>query len=185
MRKISKLGEEKKNSRKTSVRGKQILVGGLVVLVAVAGYYRWTNEDNMTNVAVENAEEETVPVMSTAKSEKESYFTAARKDRDSSRSEAEDKLQEIADDDETTADAKAEARDKLALYADSIKTEGEIESLVKAKGYDDCIAFIDEEEIRIVVKADKLDEDKVSQITNIVTAKTEFKPSQIVISSHE
>ena len=90
MRKISKIGEEKKNSRKTSVKGKQILVGGLVVLVAVAGYYRWTAENKPTNVAVESTEEETVPVMSTAESEKESYFTAARKDRDSSRSEAED-----------------------------------------------------------------------------------------------
>lgn len=183
---MQKLTERRKSGTKfskASIRGKQILVGGLVVLVAVAGYYRWsTLEGNNTTAVIDD---ETVPAMSTAKPSKDNYFLTARQDRDSARSEADELLSEIADDEGSTPDAKAEARSKITAMADNIKTEGEVESLIKADGYDDCIVFIDEEEIRIVVKADELDQEKVSRITNIVTSKTDFKPSQIVVSSHE
>ncbi len=180
---MKKLTESKKSgtkSSKTSIRGKQILVGGLVVLVAVAGYYRFSS-GNITSVT---SDDTTVPVVSMSEATTESYFASARQDRDSARSEAEDLLNRIAEDDEATADAKAQAREKLKISAENIQKEGDIESLIKSKGYSDCIVFIDEEEIRIVVKAEKLDEDKVSQITEIVTSKTNFKPSQIVISNH-
>lgn len=181
---MKKLIESKKNgtkSSKTSVRGKQILVGGLVVLVAVAGYYRFSSGNIDNNIS----DDATVPVVSMSKTATENYFTSARRDRDSSRSEAEELLTQIAEDDEATADAKAQAREKLKTHAENIQKEGDIESLVKAKGYSDCIVFIDESEIRIIVKAEKLDEGKVSQITEVVTSKTDFKPSQIVISNHK
>ncbi len=181
---MKKLIESKKSTSKntkTSIKGKQILVGGLVVLVAVAGYYRYITENSVPG---ENSEEMAVPVMTTVKTEV-NYFDDARQERDSARSEAENLLEKITKDDEATADAKAKARENLENSAENIKKEGEIEGLVKSKGYEDCIAFIDENEIRIVVKGDKLDEDKVSAITEIATSKTDFKPSQIIVSCHK
>lgn len=177
---MKKLSEPKK-AGKPSIKGKQLLLGGLVVLVAVAGYYRFSSGD-----LTKSDEAEAVAVMSTAKpSSAATYFSSARQERDASRSEAEELLNDIISDDEATADAKAAAREKISKAAEMIKTEGEIETLAKSKGYDDCIAFIDEDEVRIVVKAKKLSEDKVSSITEIVTAKTDFLPSQIIISCHE
>ncbi len=179
---IKKGGTKKQKASKNSIKGKQMLVGGLVVLVAVAGYYRYS----LNQAPPKKAEaEETVPVMTTVKEPNENYFVLARQDKDSARSESENLLSKIAEDDEATADAKAEAREKLEQSADDIKTEGEIESLVKTKGYKDCIVYIDEDEMRIVIKTDKLDEDKVSQIMEIAASKTDFKPSQIIISSHK
>ncbi len=179
MKFMKKLSEPKK-AGKPSIKGKQLLLGGLVVLVAVAGYYRFSS-GNLTKTG----EEEAVAVMSTAKPSSADYFSSARQERDASRSEAEELLNDIISDDEATADAKAAAREKVSKAAETIKTEGEIETLAKSKGYDECIAFIDEDEVRIVVKAKKLSEDKVSSITEIVTAKTDFLPSQIIISCHE
>ncbi len=182
---MKKLIESKKSSSKSgknSVKGKQMLVGGLVVLVAVAGYYRYASQSPLPSDALQD---EAVPVMSVAKTEAKDYFDKARQERDTARSEAENLLEKIAQDGEATADAKAQAREKLENSAENIKKEGETESLIKAKGYDDCIVFIDEKEIRIIVKADKLDEDKVSAITEIAASKTDFKPSQIIISNHK
>lgn len=179
MKFMKKLSEPKK-AGKPSIKGKQLLLGGLVVLVAVAGYYRFSSGD-----LTKPDEAEAVAVMSTAKPSAATYFSSARQERDASRSEAEELLNDIISDDEATADAKAVAREKISKAAEMIKTEGEIETLAKSKGYDDCIAFIDEDEVRIVVKAKKLSEDKVSSITEIVTAKTDFLPSQIIISCHE
>lgn len=180
---MRKLTDGKKGSDKTSVRGKQLLVGGLVLLVAISGYYRFGVNKTSGNKNA-STEEKTVEVMSSA-AEKEDYFTAAKRERDNSRSEAEEMLEKIAQDEEATADSKADAREKIKEAAENVKTEGEVESLIKSKGYEDCIVIIDDSEIRIVVSADKLDEEKAAQIKNIVTSKTDFKASQIVLSCHK
>ncbi len=182
---MKKLTETKKSGTKfakSSIKGKQALVGGLVVLVAVAGYYRWSTGQGEDKTA---KGEPTVTVMSTAKVQKDDYFVKSREERDNVRSESDAKLEKITESDDATADSKADAREKIKKSAENIKLEGEVEGLIKSKGYDECLVYIDEEEIRIIVKADKIDEDKVAQITDIVTSKTDFKPSQIIISNHE
>lgn len=180
---MRKLTDGKKGTDKTSLRGKQLLVGGLVLLVAISGYYRFGVHKSSGN---KNAvsEEKTVEVMSSA-AEKDDYFTAAKRERDNGRSEAAEMLEKIAQDEEATADSKADAREKIKESAGNVKTEGEVESLIKAKGYDDCIVIIDDSEIRIVVSGDEMDEEKAAQIKNIVTSKTDFKASQIVLSCHK
>ena len=182
MKTMKKLTDGKKTaakSKKRSMKSRQILVGALAVMVVLAGYYRYSLS------TTEQGADETVPVISTAKAEKENYFASARKERDSARSQAEDLLKEIAESEDSTADAKADANNKLKISAENIKAEGEIESFVKAKGYEDCIAFVEEDEVRVIVKADKLESDKVAQISDIVVSKTNFKPSQVVISNHK
>ncbi len=181
---MKKLTEGKKTvskPKKASIRSRQVLVGALAVMVVAAGYYRYSVSNG---VKPTDNDDMTVPVISTAKAE-ENYFASARKERDSARSESEELIKQIAENDQSTADAKAEANLKLKNIAENIKNEGEIESIIKSKGYDECIVFIEENEVRIIVKADKLESDKVSQISEIVTSRTKFKPSQIVISSHK
>ncbi len=181
MKKMKKLTDGKKagaKSKKASIKSRQILVGALAVMVVAAGYYRYSISN------IEN-ETETVAVVNTGETQEENYFASARKERDSARSEAEELVREIADSEDATADAKAEADLKLKKIAENIKKEGEIESLIKAKGYEDCIVFIDENEVRVIVNADKLESDKVAQISDIVTSKTNFKPSQIVIGNEK
>ena len=180
---MKKITENKRigtKPKKLSFKGKQILVGGLVVMVAVAGYYRYS----VGNLNYENGEENAVPVMATVDTE-EDYFSKARKDRDTARSEAKELLKEIAEDESATADAKAEASEKIKRAAEDIKKEGEIENLINAKGYKESIVFIDDGEIRVIVKSDELDKKKVSQIADIITSKTDFKPSEIIISNHK
>lgn len=183
MNEMKKLTDGKKTvskSKKGSIRSRQFLVGALAVMVVAAGYYRYS-----VGSGVKTGEEDlTVPVISTAKAE-ENYFASARRDRDSARSEAEELVKQIAENDQSTADAKAEANLKLKNIAENIKNEGEIESIIKSKGYDECIVFIEENEVRVIVKGDNLESDKVAQISEIVTSRTKFKPSQIVISSHK
>jgi stage III sporulation protein AH len=183
MKEMKKLTDGKKTAGKTkkgSIRSRQVLVGALAVMVVAAGYYRYS----VSNGVKTGEDDLTVPVMSTSKTE-ENYFASARRERDSARSEAEEMVKQIAENDQSTADAKAEANLKLKNIAENIKNEGEIESIIKSKGYDECIVFIEENEVRVIVKGDKLESDKVAQISEIVTSRTKFKPSQIVISCHK
>ena len=67
--------------------------------------------------------------------------------------------------------------------AANIEKESTIENLVKAKGYEDCIVFLDETGASVVVKTGNLDSASVAQIKDIVVARTGLKASEITISS--
>ena len=67
----------------------------------------------------------------------------------------------------------------LAAYT---VAESQIESLVTAKGYADCVAFMGEESISVVVSdADGLDTSDVAKIKDIVINETDYTAEQIKI----
>lgn len=162
------------------IRSKQILVSALAVLVIVAGYYRWTTDRTdtvtVTNDALPAEEGESVAV---SEQDSADYFSKARYERDCARSEASELLKVSAEGDTETS---AEAAEKLARYADITEKETAIENLVKSKGYADCVAFVDDDGVRVVVKSEKLDADGVAQIKDIVIEKTGIQATGIKIS---
>ena len=67
----------------------------------------------------------------------------------------------------------------LASYALS---EAQIENLVTAKGYADCVAFMGEDSISVVVcDSDGLDAEDVAKISEIVLAETDYTADQIKV----
>lgn len=161
-------------------RGKQILVTGLAVLVIVAGYYRWNVEGDV----------ESTPVMSESVENAENdnqaadldYFAKARYERDCARSEAAELLKVSNMDDEIALEKN---RKMLETYAKSMEKETAIENMVIAKGYQDCVAFVDETGARVIVKTDSLKAESVAQIKDIVVEKTGLDPTEIKISTKE
>ena len=61
--------------------------------------------------------------------------------------------------------------------------EGQIENLVVAKGYADCVAFMGENSISVVVSAaeDGLQTEDVAKIKDIVLSETDYTVDQIKI----
>lgn len=174
-----------------SVRSKQILIAGLAVLVAVAGYYRWTVEQNPDSVTVMNNNVQVQPdnenITENTKSENEytDYFAKARYERDCARTEAAELLAVSAQGDDVNSEQRQKNAEKLAQYAKSTEDETTIENMVIAKGYSDCVAFVDEDGVRVVVKTDELNAEGVAQIKDIVIEQTSVKATAIKISSKE
>ena len=56
-----------------------------------------------------------------------------------------------------------------------------IETLVKAKGFEECVAVISGEDASIVVKSDGLNAAQISQINEIVYAQAGIEPVNIKI----
>jgi len=163
------------------VRGKQLLVSALAVMVIASGYFRFTMGGDET-VTVSNEVlpiEEKQALNETAGSENDAnYFARARYERDCARSEAVELLSVSAIDGE-----KSTALDeKIALYAQNANSETAIENLVLAKGFDDCVAFVDEEGVSVVVKAEKLDSASVAKIKDIIIDQTGVMATKIKIS---
>lgn len=175
-----------------SIKSKQIVVAGLAVLVAVAGYYRWNVERKgeavpvMTDGITANSElEQPEKIVETEQSDYEDYFARARYERDCARSEAAELLKVSAQDGEDSSEQLAKNGEKLQMYAKNTEDEASIENMVIAKGYSDCVAFVDEDGVRVVVKSDSLTADGVAQIKDIVVEQTGVKTTAIKISSKE
>ena len=80
-----------------------------------------------------------------------------------------------------------EANRSIQTLADYAMLEGQIENLVVAKGYADCVAFMGENSISVVVsaEADGLQTEDVAKITDIVLSETAYTADQIKIMEAE
>lgn len=172
------------------IRGKQILVAGLSALVVVAGVYRWSQMKEgesivvNTDATIQDTQVEKIEPLNKAEDDYTTdYFAKARYDRDCARSEAAELLKVSATDGAESDEIIARNRELLEQYASDMKKETAIENMVIAKGYSDCVAFIDESGVRVVVKSDTLQKEGVAQIKDIVVQQTGAKATDIKIST--
>ncbi|MEG1060978.1 MAG: SpoIIIAH-like family protein [Oscillospiraceae bacterium] len=168
---------------------KQITMVALVFALALAVYLNWrfaqTSDGSLpvTEVLASQAGEDSVKpedaekyygealfVSTDENSYTEDYFTEARLTRSKTRDESLDTLQKSLKKTELTEAEKAQLTSQLTKTASAIAVEGAIESQVKAKGFSDCVAFLNGEKVKIVVKSGSagLSASEVSQIKEIV-----------------
>ncbi len=111
------------------------------------------------------------------------YFATARLNRQQARDSALDILRETLESDSAQDSAKEEAGAAIETLASATLSEAQIENLVVAKGYADCVAFISDGGVSVVVSANGADfgETDVARITEIVTGETGLTAGQIKI----
>lgn len=166
----------KRNKRRTK---NAITAFVLVLAVGVAGnwYYQNTDVSNTVAPLISSSnkknlgEAELVDATTTLPKENE-YFASARVDRQNARDEALDKLQKVIDKTDESEQAKKVASEEIAKISNYIAIENKIETLVTAKGIDNCIAVINEDGTRVdvIVDAQELNETTVLQIKEIATS---------------
>ena len=80
---------------------------------------------------------------------------------------------------------RSKTRDEALLTntINSITVESDIENMVKAKGFADCVAFIEGEKINLAVKtgSEGLDKSEVAQLRDIILGKMETEAKNISI----
>ena len=81
-----------------------------------------------------------------------SYFANARLNRQQARDSALSLLQEVTANAEADQTMKEQANASIQTMADDTVTEAQIENLVIAKGFLDCVAFIGEGSVSVVVE---------------------------------
>ncbi len=111
----------------------------------------------------------------------EDYFSSAAVSRQKARDEALQVLQEVVDSTDALEDVKNEAYNGINRIADEIKCESNIEQLVISKGFEQCIAVVNENSASIVVKSDGLLANEVAQIKEIVYKEASISPKNITI----
>lgn len=112
-----------------------------------------------------------------------SYFATARLNRQQARDSALSLLQDAAAREDADETVKQQVNDTIQTMADYTVTEAQIENLVVAKGYTDCVAFIGEDSLSLAVSAPKdgLTEADTAKIVDVVNQSTGFTADQIKI----
>ena len=111
------------------------------------------------------------------------YFASARLTRQQARDNAISLLQEAADQPGADAAVANEASEGIQVLAGYTMKEAQIENLVTAKGYTDCVAFMGEDSISVVVDTGTgdLTAEDVAKITDIAMTETGYPASGIKI----
>ncbi|MBO5129703.1 MAG: SpoIIIAH-like family protein [Oscillospiraceae bacterium] len=107
------------------------------------------------------------------------YFAAVRLSRQQARDNALNLLQEaVAYADETKAE---ESNAQLEDIVQTALSEAQIESLIIAKGYTDCVAYMNSDGISVAVSAPEggLKQEDVAVIADIVMTQSEYSLSDI------
>ena len=113
----------------------------------------------------------------------EEFFEQARLDRTKTRDEALDTLQKSLKSAKLSDEEKDALTAQLTAAIDSITAESDIETLVKAKGFVDCVAFIngDAVDVTVMTTSDGLTKEEVAQIRDIVLSKCQVTAQNITI----
>lgn len=109
------------------------------------------------------------------------YFTAAALSREEARDEALDVLKLVSESSEASDEARAEAAEQISKIALDIQNEASIETLVKAKGFEDCVAIISDDTVSVIVSAENLAASQTAQILSVVYDTTGITPDKVTI----
>lgn len=122
-----------------------------------------------------------------AAGEQTGYFASARLNRQQARDSALDLLQKAAADENAQQTVLDEANASIQAMAALTLSEANVENLVTAKGYGDCVCFINENSASVVVSstADGLNETDIAKIAEIVMEETGLTPSKVTIIEAE
>ena len=173
------------------------IVATVLVLICAGVYLNWSstqqgavdltetlNEDLLLGedaLLASSVGEETVDLVSEEISNAD-YFAQIRLSRQQTRDNAVELLQETIAYEEGGEQAASAVASLDSLVADAL-AESQIESLVVAKGYADCVAYMADDTISIAVSAQEegLSPSDVALISDIVTTQTDYELSDVRI----
>ena len=132
---------------------------------------------------VENNNEQTEETTKTNAKISNEYFSQTRLNRESMYSQMVESYQKILENESIASDQKAIAQTEIKNINDTKNKIMICENLIKTKGIDDVIIFVNDKSISVVVKAENLEEDKIAQIQNIIAREMNTQINDIHISN--
>lgn len=141
------------------------------------------NDNTVATNANKNSNEqsnETDTVVST-----DEYFTKSRLDRETMYSQMIESYQKILEKTTISESQRATAQKEITKINEQKNAIMITENLIKTKGFEDLIIFINDTSINVIVKEKKLKPDQIAQIQNIITRELKAKIDNIHISTKE
>ncbi|MDE7079954.1 MAG: SpoIIIAH-like family protein [Clostridia bacterium] len=166
---------KKEKTKKLSSNGKKVLVlccmVALLVVTGVLNYVLNTqikDKDNLVNGGNDGTAVET-------------FFSSHRSNRETARAEEFSYLDAIISSESTSESVKASAEDKQVELLSFIEKELVLESLIKAKGFEDAVVTMSTNNLNVIVKQAELTKEEVAQILGTILQETDYVASQVYV----
>ena len=165
---------------------KHLIVATSVLVIGAAVYFNWylyRNDQEMVEQQetlqnnTEQALDESLEAQNVSDSD---YFAVSQINRERARDEAMEVLQTVIDGD-ASEEVVNDAMNSMAKLAEDIENEGQIETLVKSNGFENCVAFISGDSASVIVKSDGLLDNELTQIQEIVYETAGILPANLKI----
>ena len=111
------------------------------------------------------------------------YFANVRLNRSQARDSAVQTLSTVSETEGASQETIDEALSEIARVAEYTMKEAELEGLILAKGFDDCVVYINDVGIDVTVPApgEGLSTAAVARITDVVTSETDFTAENLKV----
>lgn len=174
-----KTKEKLKKKPWSTLDKKKIMLGCAVLLIGAAVYLNYAfflNDADLTN----NTNKDIVAT-NVEQDDSTNFFAQTTLDRQKARDEALQVLQIVVDNEDALEESKNTALLQMSQIADDMQKESNIESLVCSKGFEECVAVINDGRCNVVVKCDGLQANEISQIKEIIYEQADINPINVKI----
>ena len=161
-----------------------VIVACAVLLIAAAVVMNFVlfNKDEITDPSSPSGGDLTdTPNTDASTDSADGYFSATQVSRQRARDEALEVLQGVVESESADEATKTEALLEIAELARAMEAEANIETLVLAKGFEQCVAVINGDSCSVVVNGSELQPNQISQINEIVYEQAGISPTNIRI----
>jgi len=175
------------------IQKRHIVLAALVLALGSAVYLNWQFQDvsklsadtskelgAATYVNANSTDDEATQVAKQTTTS-EQYFSKAIVERQQSRDEAVEIATKAVESSDSSDDAKTRAVEQLSKIEDTIIKESNIESLVKAKGFSNCLCIVSDKSCTVSVPKKELKKNSPLIIKDVVLSQLEIEFSKIVI----
>lgn len=168
------------------IKKRGAVYGVIALLLCVAVYLNWSYVGAPDELLVaEQTDPDSTETGADASGTAESgdYFASSRLSREQARDEAVSTLKELSESEQADQTAKDEAAAQISALAEDSVAEANIESMIRAKGYEDAVVMIGDESVNVVVAPPEggLQATDVTVIKDIVVSETGVTAGQIKI----
>ena len=137
-----------------------------------------TIEETSTNIIEEEKVQETTSTETT-----DEYFTNSRIQRDTMYSQMIESYQKILENTNISEEQKSISSNEINKINETKNAIMIAENLIKTKGFEDVVVFVNSDSISVIVKKDELETADIAQIQNIITRELNANIEEIHISN--
>ncbi len=179
------------------IQKKHIVSAALVLALGTAVYVNWQfggasakttskqlGEASYVSAGVSSATADSVQTSALSGSQ-ESFFAAERVKRQSTQDKVLDEAEKVFDLENAGEDEKSEAQKSVEQMLKCFTVQDSIESIIKAKGFKECLCTISDEGVTVIVPGEQLNDTSALVIDDAVTShyKVDYDKISIVGAS--
>lgn len=142
-----------------------------------------SNKDN--NKEADNKQENNTIETNTKTVTTSEYFTESRLEREKMYSQMIETYQKILEKSGISESQKSTAQSEIKKINEQKNAIMITENLIKNKGFEDLIIFVNNTSINVIIKSKKLEAEQIAQVQNIITRELNSKIENIHISNKE